>query len=644
MSHRAIRVLLIEDDEDDYILTRGYLEEATAKHDLRWVPQYDRALEELADGDHDVCLLDYRLGGRSGLDLLKEALTLGCKAPVIILTGQGDYAVDLEAMKMGASDYLVKSEIGAPVLERTIRYAIDRRRTDLALRESEERYRAFFEEDLTGDFIAGPDGAMLDCNPAFAKMFGFHSKSAAITHGVVEIYGDQWEYTVARIRKERRVDRDEARLWTPEGKPVHVIQNLIGKFDADGALRSIKGYLFDETERKCLEQRLLNEQKVDAIGQLAGGIAHDFNNVLSGISGYTRLALEAVPPNSEPYNDLLQVEKAARRAKDLVGQILAFCRQGTLHGERRPVRIGDVVEECLKLLRPTLPATIKIDLQLESRLPKVIADSTRLYQVLVNLCINASHAMPEGGVLRIKTEATDLRNAFALTDDTVTGHALRPGRYVILTVEDTGVGIPPEHLPKIFDPFFTTKGAGKGTGMGLSVVHGVIREHGGDIRVYSEMNRGTTFRVYLPAVILETTMGELETKVRGGTESILILDDEESLAQLVRRNLAPLGYRTTLFRSGAEALEAVRASPMEFDLAILDEMMPGMTGDQLAEEIHKIRPGLPVILCSGFIHAVSPERAAELNIWKVATKPLMGRELQLEVRRALDATRDAKTG
>jgi two-component system cell cycle sensor histidine kinase/response regulator CckA len=386
----------------------------------------------------------------------------------------------------------------------------------------------------------------------------------------------------------------------------------------------------EEEEKRRLEAQLVKAQKMEAIGTLAGGIAHDFNNILGAIIGYTELGKIAAPEKSQLIENLNGILKASGRAKDLVHQILTFSRQADQ--EFKPVRIDLIVKEVLKLIRATLPSSIEIHQDLKSdRL--VMADATQIHQIVMNLCTNSGHAMQEkGGVLEVTLVDAEFDSAV------ITMHPeIQPGHYLQLTVSDTGHGMPPGVLDRIFDPFFSTKGSGEGTGLGLAVVHGIVKSHNGAIYAYSEPEKGTIFRIYLPAI--ESQPGPEEKTPRAlpkGSEHILYVDDEEVLTTVVGQMLETLGYKVTIRMSSREALELFKAHPERFDLVITDQTMPKMTGDQLAEEIIAIRSDTPIILCTGFSTKVTEEKARKIGIREFVMKPITMQDIAEAIRKALD--------
>jgi PAS domain S-box-containing protein len=385
-----------------------------------------------------------------------------------------------------------------------------------------------------------------------------------------------------------------------------------------------------EKESLRIQAQLQQAQKMEAIGTLAGGIAHDFNNILSAVIGYTEIVQGDISEGSPQYQNLQEVLKAGNRARDLVNQILMFSRQ--TEKELKPVQINKIVSETLKLLRASLPTTIRIELNLRSN-SAVMADPTQIHQVMMNLCTNAAHAMREnGGLLKIELSDIHLNGSF------IDQHpSLSAGTYIKLRVSDTGQGMEGKITGRIFDPFYTTKERGEGTGMGLAVVLGIVKSHGGTITVDSTMGEGSNFDVFLPVIEHEAD-AEVRPKVimPTGTEHILFIDDEKSLVDLGFQILKRLGYAVTTRTSSVEALELFMAQPDKFDLIITDMTMPNMTGDELAARLMKIRADIPVILCTGYSERISKEKAHEIGIKEFVLKPIVMRDMALTVRKVLD--------
>jgi len=403
-----------------------------------------------------------------------------------------------------------------------------------------------------------------------------------------------------------------------------------------GVVQDITASKRAEEEKTRLENQLRQAQKMESIGTLAGGIAHDFNNILSPIIGFTEMTLTELPENSQPRANLEEVLTAAHRAKEMVRHILTFSRQDTQ--EMKPMRIRPVVQESMKLLRSSLPSTIDIQVQLDAETGSVMGDSTQIHQLVVNLCTNAYQAMREGGGrLDVALAETSLDNT-----SQAPCRDMLPGTYVCLSVKDTGHGIDQAIIDRIFEPYFTTKGPAEGTGMGLSMVHGIVKSHQGHIEVASTLGVGTTFRVYIPrmASVHETTFDETTECVPVGHEHILLVDDEPQLLAMQEQILERLGYAVTAMRHSRDALAMFRQAPESFDLLITDQTMPLMTGAELAVEALKTRHDLPIILCTGFSEALSPEAAADIGIRHYLQKPVPLKALARTVRQALNSALD----
>lgn len=500
--------------------------------------------------------------------------------------------------------------------------------TDITERKkAEEQYHILFNEMIDGfalhEVMFSEDGEPVDyrfltVNPAFERITGLKADEVIgrtlfeVMPGIKSNGGELCRCaailgTAAHfINDNAQLDkRFEISLFRPAPCQVAMIfLDMTTQFKA-------------ESERARLEAQLRQAQKMESIGILAGGIAHDFNNILAAIMGFTEMAMDASQPGSRVSQDLDKVLISAHRAKDLVKQILAFSRQSNV--ERMPIKIQPLVKESLKMLRASIPTTITIKDDIDPQAGVILADPTQVQQIVMNLCTNAFHAMEaQGGTLSVTVREKTI-------DSSSASGALQliAGDYVELTVSDTGSGITPDVIDKIFDPYFTTKPIGKGSGMGLSITHGIIKSYGGDLTVHSCFGQGTTFQVYFPVVHDETERhDELFVEAPGGNERILFVDDEELLADLGRDMLELLGYRVTARRSSIEALEIFKNAPDQFDLVITDQTMPEMTGSELAQQMLQIRPDVPIILCTGFSQTVSEVSAKAMGIKELAFKPL----------------------
>ncbi|MBC8462651.1 MAG: PAS domain S-box protein [Deltaproteobacteria bacterium] len=518
-----------------------------------------------------------------------------------------------------------------------------RKRAEEAFQESDKKYQAILESMEEGYYEIDIVGNLTFFNESLCKILGYsrdellgmnnrdytNPETARRMYQIFnQIYRTEkparvTDYEIIRKDGTTRVLELSASLMRDNGdKPIGF----------RGVVRDVSQRLWAEREKRKLEAQLQQAQKMEAIGTLAGGITHDFNNILAAIIGYTELAMLDVQEGSKAKQRLKEVQKAGNRAKDLVNQILTFSRQSKQ--ELLLVQIRPIVKEALKLLRASLPTTIEIHQKLESDLGTVEADPTKLHQVLMNLCTNAAHAMREnGGILEVSLTKVDMD-----ADAAARHRDIRPGPYLKLTVSDTGHGMAPEVLERIFDPYFTTKEKGKGTGLGLSVVHGIVKDHRGAITVESELGKGTTFHILLPrmdhakevAVEPESRLG-----IPTGHERILFIDDEQVLVDLGKQMLELLGYEVITRTSSIEALELFRAQPNKFDLVITDMTMPNMTGEKLAKELMKIRPNIPIILCTGFSEQITEKESKEIGIREFAMKPLVMRDLAKSIRKVL---------
>jgi signal transduction histidine kinase/ActR/RegA family two-component response regulator len=398
-----------------------------------------------------------------------------------------------------------------------------------------------------------------------------------------------------------------------------------------GSMEDISERKRSEAERERLEGQLRQAQKLEAIGTLAGGIAHDFNNILAAILGYGEMALKDAAEGSAQRRHIDAAMSAGMRAKSLVERILAFSRSGM--GERVPVHVKSVVAEALDVVAASLPAGITLERELDCGDAGVLGDPTQVHQVVMNLCANAVQAMKSSGTLTVKLAQVELHEPRCLTSVPCDGN------YIALSVRDTGSGIPPQLLERIFDPFFTTKEIGVGTGLGLSLVHGIVADLGGGICVDSRVGEGSTFNVYLPWQGAVTAPAPLEEEAKvpnGNGETILLVDDEEPLVRLGEEMIARLGYEPVGFTSSMAALASFRAEPQRFNAVLSDEAMPEMTGSELIQEIRRIRPDIPIVLMSGYVTTALSARARDAGVAEVLSKPLVSRDIARSLSSALE--------
>jgi two-component system cell cycle sensor histidine kinase/response regulator CckA len=516
------------------------------------------------------------------------------------------------------------------------RMIMERNKAETALRTSERKYRELVQSVNSIILRMDTEGKIIFFNKYAQSFFGYSEEEILGKNVIgtivpqVDRNGFDLELMIKDIgaHPEQYTSNENEGLRS-NGERVRVAWMNKAIYDDQGRVREILCVGIDVTEKWQLERRLAQAQKMEAIGTLAGGIAHDFNNILSAILGYTELSLLDIPQDSALRSNLKQVLKAGGRAKELVQQILTYSRQR--EREMQPVKISLIVNEALKLLRASLPSTIEIQNSIKSNLA-VISDPTNIHQVIMNLCTNAGYAMQQnGGLLQVSLEDVELDADF------VKQHPdLNPGKFVRLTVSDTGHGMSPEVMERIFDPFFSTKKKGEGTGMGLSVVHGIVKSHAGAITVDSTPAQGSVFKIYFPAIDSESnSQTESANLMVTGTEHILFVDDEPFQADIAKKMLTRLGYRLTTCTSSIEALDAFRQAPEEFDLVITDMTMPRMPGDVLAKELISVRPDLPIIVCTGYSERINLEVANEIGIRELVMKPVVIKDIARIIRRVL---------
>jgi PAS domain S-box-containing protein len=507
------------------------------------------------------------------------------------------------------------------------------------LKNSEQRFRGLVNQAVDSFFLHDLDGNIIDVNQRACDTLGYdRNELLALTVEDIDKAADNRVYREkywASMRPNSPVSL-ESIYMRKDGTtlPVEIREGLMELEDRKVILALVRDMTEkreSDKEKHRLEHQLQQAQKMESIGTLAAGIAHDFNNILSPIYGYVELAQMKVEKDSIVMNYLGEVNNAAHRAGELVKQILTFSRQDT--EKFSPVEVHVIIKEALKLLRATIPTTIEIKQEIDTKSGYVLANPTQVHQVLMNLCTNAYHAMREtGGKLGVSLSRISIT-----PDDALRNINLRPGNYLLLEVSDTGTGMDKDTIARIFEPYFTTKAQGEGTGMGLSVVHGIIQSHGGDITVYSEVGKGSIFHVYLPA--LETEVDGEDALPEGpppkGMERILLVDDEQSVLKVEKEILENLGYSLVTFTSPEEALEHFREQPEAYDLVITDMTMPGITGDKLAREILALRPDIPIVMCTGFSELINREEAFKIGIRKFVTKPIVISSFARTLREAL---------
>ncbi len=525
---------------------------------------------------------------------------------------------------------MVAGERGPDALRVQINSDITARKlADETLRECEERYRRFVEEDFTGNLIMRPDGRIMACNPAFARIFGFDSVEEARETNFMSLLRSRKDGSELfdLVRQGETIDTHEMELRQRNGEPVYVVARFLGRFNEQGELKELQGYLFNDTKRKRLEQQLMQAQKMEGLGTLAGGIAHDFNNILAIILGYTtRLEKWQTEPDHIP-GAIKVIKDAVERGAALVQQLLASARQ--TEARLSSVDLNDLIRELEKMLQATFPKMISFDLQLDPALPHITADRSQIHQVLLNLCVNARDAMLSGGTITLETSMT----TGAEISEYFTG--AEPGTYVSVRVRDTGTGMTRQEKAHIFEPFYTTKERGKGTGLGLSVVYGVVNSHRGFVQVESEINKGTTFCIYLPLKYSTESIsgnGAMPLGQRTSSKTILLVEDEEMLRELGVTILEGEGFRVLAAKDGVEAVEMFEANCDNIGLVVCDLGLPRLGGRDAFMRMKEQRPGVRAIVASGYLEPNLRSEMLKAGVIDTIQKPYDFREMLEKIR------------
>ncbi|OFW47415.1 MAG: hypothetical protein A3J29_22490 [Acidobacteria bacterium RIFCSPLOWO2_12_FULL_67_14b] len=640
---RPIRVLHVEDNPRDAELVRSQLKAADIPHELIWVDRQESFASALATHPFDLILCDYNLPGFNGLAALRLARERQPDVPVIIITGVLTDEEAAKCLEAGATDYVLKdrvSRLGFAVM-RSIQDAEQRRLRGLAeaaLRESEERTRSLLEFAPDAFLIVDDAGRIQMANAAAERVFDYTRK---------ELIGQPVEMLMPARYRQGHIQHRDMFGRSPQTREMGVGLELIGlrrdgrEFPISVSLGSVEvggkrlniSAVRDVSERHRLEEQLRQAQRMEVVGRLAGGVAHDFNNLLTVIIGVAELVLEQVKDGDPLRADLEEIHRAGERGALLTKQLLAFSRKQLLQPE--VLNLNTVVAKMEGLLRRLIHEDIDLVVEGAQGLGSVKADPGQIEQVIANLAVNARDAMPQGGQLTIETLDVELDEDYPRQH----GVAVRPGSYVMLAITDTGTGMDEATRARIFEPYFTTKASGKGTGLGLSTVFGIVKQSEGLIWVYSEVGRGTSFKIYLPRVaeVAGSTFLHAATGPTRGTETILVVEDEKGLRNLVARILQSAGYTVRTAADGKEALHELERVEGPVSLMITDVVMPGLSGPSLAEEAGRIRSGIKVLYMSGYTddtvmrHRILDERLPFIG------KPFTAVALGRKVREVLDS-------
>jgi PAS domain S-box-containing protein len=631
-----VRVLMLEDNDSDAGLISRELERLTpppAVQHVRTLPAFTAALDGFAP---HVILSDHNIPGFGGWEALELAQRARPDVPFILVTGSLDEETAVRYLKGGAADYILKDRLvrlGPALLE-----ALQRARQRDALRSQERLLRQIIDANPSLIFVKDWNGRFVLVNQATAQVYG------TTVDSLVGKTDADFNRNMEEVAHFLRDDRDvmssgkskliaEEPVTNPAGETRWFQTIKVPLRSPAEGTATLLGVATEITERKRLEEQLLQSQKMEAVGQLAGGVAHDFNNILTAIVGYTDLLAAELGSNVRQLEDLEEIRKAARRAAALTRQLLAFSRKQVL--EPRIIDVNGVVLNLDKMLRSLISENIALKTDLADNLAAARADPNQIEQVIMNLAINARDAMPDGGTVTIETRNATLDDTYAAQHVSVI-----PGEYVMLAVTDTGCGMDAKTQSRIFEPFFTTKPPGRGTGLGLSTVYGIVKQSGGNIWLYSELGKGTTFKIYLPAIAALPedigTVAPAEAAPHGGG-TVLVVEDDEQLRRLTHRALASQGYTVLEADRGSTALDIARRHKGHIDLLLTDVIMPDTNGRKLAETIRAARPGLRVLYMSGYPDgAIASHGMLEPGVAYLA-KPFTTEAVTRRVREVLEA-------
>jgi PAS domain S-box-containing protein len=631
-----VRVLMVEDNDNDAVLIHRELARLTpppAVQHVRTKPAFAAALEGFAP--HAI-LSDHNIPGFGGWEALEIAQRARPDVPFILVTGSLDEETAVRYLKGGAADYILKDRLvrlGPALLE-----ALERARQREALRAQERLLRQIIDANPSLIFVKDWNGRFVLVNQATAHVYG--TTVEALVGKTDGDFNRNMEEVAHFLRDDRAVMSSgqpkiiaEEPVTNPAGETRWFQTIKVPLRSPAEGTATLLGVATEITERKRLEEQLLQSQKMEAVGQLAGGVAHDFNNILTAIVGYTDLLAAELGSNVRQLEDLEEIRKAARRAAALTRQLLAFSRKQVL--EPRIIDVNAVVLNLDKMLRSLISENIELKTDLADNLGAARADPNQIEQVIMNLAINARDAMPDGGTVTIETGNVTLDDAYAAQHVSVI-----PGEYVMLAVSDTGCGMDEKTQSRIFEPFFTTKPAGRGTGLGLSTVYGIVKQTGGNIWLYSEPGKGTTFKIYLPAMAaLPEDIGKVAPAEapRRGAGTVLVVEDDEQLRRLTHRALDAQGYTVLVADRGGTALDIARRHKGEIDLLLTDVIMPDTNGRKLAETIRAARPGMRVLYMSGYPDgAIASHGMLEPGVAYLA-KPFTTEAITRRVREVLEA-------
>ncbi len=641
-------ILVVEDDPAHSEVVARVLS-ADGRFALRFAASLADAQRAIAEKSPALVLADLNLADGKAFELLAYPSSQA-RLPVLVMTSHGDEQTAVRAMRAGALDYLVKSPeafSGLPhAIERALRewrLVESQRAAVAALRESEQRFRVFFESSPDAYKFVTSEGIFIDINRAAEEMFGYRrDEVVGKTSAELGLFHADSQPIVGAMAKDCLEGRPpcpptELTVVHRSGRELSVEARTVAVAFRDGlavltALRDISARKQAAIAQRRLEEQLRQASKMEAVGRLAGGVAHDFNNLLTGIRGFTDILISGVSESDSAHGDLLEIQRATQRAAALTGQLLAFSRKRLV--EPTVVDINQLLSDAMGILERLIGEDVQVVFRPGSNLHAVKIDPSGMEQVLINLAVNARDAMPQGGQLCIETSEVEV-------DAELCSNHLdaRPGRHLLLSVKDSGVGMSEAVRSRLFEPFFTTKGPGRGTGLGLSIIYGIIQQGGGFVLVDSDLGRGSTFRIYLPAVLEKPAAAgtSVEVALPKGKETILLVEDEVLVRSLVSKFLSSQGYRVLSAARGSDAIQLAAEQSDRIDLLLSDVVLPNMNGRQIYERLAQTMPTLRVLFMSGYTENIIAPHGVLEGGFHFVQKPFSLKDLASKVREALDA-------
>lgn len=637
--NKILHILHLEDDANDAQLLRLKLEEANIRCVITVVQTRDEFANALEQAEFDLIVSDFTLPSFDGKSALVIARQKCPEVPFIFVSGTIGEEAAIESMVRGATDYVLKGRLSRliPAVRRALHESEaekERKHSEEALKESEEKYRSLFERNLAGMFVSTPEGKVLECNPAYLRMFGFTSFEEAKATNISVLYSDPEKQKVilSTLEAQKEIEYLEIQMVRTDGTPIRVIKNVVGRFNERGELLQVTGYLFDDSKRHILEQQLIQAQKLESLGTLASGIAHDFNNILGIIIGHGTLIQKLRLEPDKIADSIKSITTAAQRGAALVRQLLTFARKSDVILQR--ISLNDSINEVVSLTRETFPKTVTVSMKLADKLPTILADSTQIQQIFLNLSVNARDAMPSGGTLSISTRLISGERVHARFPEA------KASQYVLIEFSDTGTGMDETTRNRIFEPFFTTKEPGKGTGLGLAVAFGIIHIHQGFIDVSSQPGHGTTFSIYFPVNLEELEPFEIKKEMledaEGGAETILLVEDEEMLRSLAKMVLKGKGYNVVTASDGEEAVRMFMLRQNDIALVLSDMGLPKLNGFDVLKQVKHIKPDVKFIIASGYIEPAEKSEILKSGARDFIQKPYVPNEMIRKVREVLD--------